>query len=110
MRKLKKEKKGMRGKGKLTDSMIDKLQNYYGIAIRSNSGNLAEMKSNVLATLFHCASTEQRPLHTYCPAGENSWCGSKRDQANTTSTYKHGKGVPLPVIAELKPVYARLKS
>ena len=31
---LRKLKKG--GKGKLTDAIIDKLQNYYGIAIRSN--------------------------------------------------------------------------
>ncbi len=34
-RKLKKETKGLGGKGKLTDSMIDKMQNYYGIAIRN---------------------------------------------------------------------------
>ena len=96
------------GKGKLTDGVIGKLQNCYGIAIRSSTGNLAEMKSNILASLFHCASTDKQPLHTYCPAGENSWCGYKRDQANKTSTYKHGKGLPLSVIAELKPVYAHL--
>ena len=108
LRKLKKEKKGLGGKGKLTDNMIDKLQNYYGIAIRSNSGNLAEMKQNVLATLFHCASTDKRSLHTYCPKGESSWCRYQKDCANKTSTYKHGKGLPLEVIAELKPVYARL--
>jgi len=45
LRKLKKEKKGLGGKGKLTDAMIDRLQNYYGIAIRSNVGDLAQMKS-----------------------------------------------------------------
>ena len=28
----------MGGKAKLTDRMIDRLQNYYGIAIRSNVG------------------------------------------------------------------------
>ena len=33
LRKLKKEDSKLGGKGKLTDSMIDKLQNYYGIAI-----------------------------------------------------------------------------
>lgn len=38
---IKEEKKSMGGKGRLTDVMIDKLQNYYGIAIRSNSGDLA---------------------------------------------------------------------
>jgi hypothetical protein len=56
------------GKGKLTDSMIDKMQNYYGIVIRSNKGNLNTMKSNILATLFHCASNDERPYHSaYCP-------------------------------------------
>ena len=39
--------------------MIDKLQNYYGIAIRSNPGDLAAMKNAVLASLFHCASSEK---------------------------------------------------
>ena len=37
LRKLKKEVKGLGGKGRLTDSIIDKLQNYYGIAIRKNT-------------------------------------------------------------------------
>ena len=40
LRKLKKSKKGLRGKGKLTDKLIDKLQNYNGIIKRSNVGNL----------------------------------------------------------------------
>ncbi|CAH3046832.1 unnamed protein product, partial [Porites lobata] len=40
LRKLKRENPGLGGKGKLTDSQIDKLQNYYGIAIRSNDSLL----------------------------------------------------------------------
>jgi len=43
LRKLKKQKKGLAGRGKLTDAMIDRLQNYYGIAIRSNVGDLAKV-------------------------------------------------------------------
>ena len=35
LRNLKKEHKRIGGKGKLTNSAIDKLQNYYGIAIRA---------------------------------------------------------------------------
>ena len=58
LRKLKRENPGLGGKGKLTDSQIDKLQNYYGIAIRSNVGNLAGMKKAIHASLMHCASTE----------------------------------------------------
>ncbi|GFW05000.1 uncharacterized protein TNCV_597941 [Trichonephila clavipes] len=36
LRKLKTKTKGLSGKGKLTDNFIDRLQNYYGIAVRSN--------------------------------------------------------------------------
>ena len=32
----------------MTDAMIDKLQNYFGIAIRSNFGNFEGMKKAVL--------------------------------------------------------------
>ena len=74
LRKLKRENPGLGGKGKLTDSQIDKLQNYYGIAIRSNVGNLAGMKKTIHASLMHCASTEQCPLHDHCPTGSASWC------------------------------------
>ena len=109
LRKLKKEKKGLGGKGKLTDSMIDKMQNYYGIAIRSNTGNLEAMTNNVLATLFHCASNDEHPWHTtYCPPSKDSWCGYMRDKASKTTTYKHGKGLPRDVTMTLKPVYATL--
>jgi len=54
LRKLRKEKK-LGGKGKLTDKMFDCLQNYYGVAVRSNKGDLEGVKSAILARLFHCA-------------------------------------------------------
>ena len=38
LRKRRKNVKGLGGAGKLTDKMIDKLQNYYGISIRQNTG------------------------------------------------------------------------
>ena len=59
----------MGGKGKLTDSMIDKRQNYYGIAIRSNVDNLFKMKRAIYDSLMHCASSMERNLHYYCPEG-----------------------------------------
>ena len=42
--------------------MIDRLQNYYGIVIRSNVGDLNGMKKAIHASFFHCASSEQ---HAY---------------------------------------------
>ena len=105
LRKLKRENPGLGGRGKLTDGTIDKLQNYYGIAIRSNVGNLAGMKKAIHASLMHCASSESCPLHDHCPPGSTSWCRYQQDKANKTSLYKHGLGLPLPVISKLKPEY-----
>lgn len=52
LRKLKRESPGLGGRGKLTDSTIDKLQNYYGIAIRANVGNLTGMKKAIHAKFY----------------------------------------------------------
>ena len=40
---------------KLTMTTIDKLQNYYGIAVRANANDLAGMQKAVRATLYHVA-------------------------------------------------------
>ena len=110
LHKLKRVNPGLGGKGKLTDSQIDKLQNYYGIAIRSNVGNLAGMKKAIHTSLMYCASTEQRPLHDHCPTGSASWCRYQQDKANQTKLYKHGPGLPLEIIAKLEPEYVRLSN
>lgn len=44
LRKLKKRVAGLAGRGKLTDALTDRLQNYYGIAIRANVGDLQGIK------------------------------------------------------------------
>ena len=36
-----------RWKNRLTDAVIDKIQNFYGQAIRSNTGDLEGMKNSV---------------------------------------------------------------
>ena len=108
LRKLKRDNPGLGGRGKLTDSLIDKLQNYYGIAIRSNVGNLAGMKKAIHASLMHCASSEACPLHDHCPISSASWCKYQKDKANHTNLFKHRPGLSLPVIAKLKPEYIRL--
>ncbi|GFS52327.1 uncharacterized protein TNCV_4850431 [Trichonephila clavipes] len=71
--KVKKSVKGLGGKGKLTDNFIDKLQNYYGIAIRRNTKNLANMQSAVIAAFYHCCFSTKKPMHGQCPTGIDSW-------------------------------------
>lgn len=58
-------------KGRLTDAVIDSLQNYYGLAIRRNTNDLEKMKKDVWATFFHKASTDENPQHNLC---DESWC------------------------------------
>ena len=69
LRKLKQSTKGLGGKGKLTSSIIDKLQNYYGIAIRQNAGNKEGMKKAIHASLLHVASSSKNNWHNHCPEG-----------------------------------------
>ena len=74
LRNLKKNTKELGGKGRLTNNIIDKLQNYYGMAIRQNCGDIEAMKMATAASLFLCASSAKNNYHTHCPSGSNSWC------------------------------------
>ncbi|GFV18843.1 uncharacterized protein TNCV_4757301 [Trichonephila clavipes] len=74
------DKKSLGGRNRLTDAEIDKLQRYYGLAIRNNSGNLSAMKQAIWAILFHKISTDLNPQHGLCPLGDDSWCGYNRSK------------------------------
>ncbi|GFW73332.1 uncharacterized protein TNCV_2799961 [Trichonephila clavipes] len=67
------KEKGLGGKDKLSDTFIDSIQNYYGIAIRSNIGNLEEMQRAVIAAFYHCCSGKSKSMHGQCPLGSGSW-------------------------------------
>ena len=105
----KKNVKGLSGKGKLTNVMINRLQNYYGIAIRQNKNDLKKMQAAVRATLFHVASSKENNWHyPHCPEGKDSGCKFHQDRANGTSAYKPGPGLPLEIVMKLKPIFAEL--
>lgn len=111
LRKLKKTTKGLGGKGRLTDAIVDKLQNYYGIAIRRNVGDLNEMRNSVYAAFWHVsASATKTDYHKYCPVGADSWCQYQVDKVHGTSKYKPGAGLPLDVIKHVKPIIEDLDS
>ena len=57
------DSKKISGTGRRTKKVIDKFQNYYGMAICSNVGDLHGMMMAVLATLHHITSTDDRPVH-----------------------------------------------
>lgn len=47
LRNVKKENKGLNGRGKLTAKLIDELTVYYGLAIRRHSNSIEEMKNAI---------------------------------------------------------------
>ena len=108
LRKLKKKVGGLGGKGNLTESVIDRIQNYYGIAIRSNKGNVDAMKKGIYASWLHVSSSPKNHWHIHCPVGETSWCSYQRDKATGKCTHKPGPGLPLKVIKHIKPIMADL--
>ena len=67
LRKLRNEKKHeilsdgkiISGKGRLTDKIINKMQNYYGVAIRQNPGQLVTWNQK-----RYCSSVMALPRHT----------------------------------------------
>ena len=108
LRKLKKNVKGLGGRGRLTDATIDRLQNLFGVAIRQNAGNLEGMYSATLASLFHVAPSKDNNLHIHCPTGSSSWCRFNADKANNTKLYKPRPGLPMDVILKIRPIYQDL--
>ena len=95
------------GQGRLTDQLINSLQNYYGDALRRNKGDVDAMVKAVQASLLHCNSTDESPRHHLCPEGENSWCKYQRCKA-IGEVYFHGPPIPKAIVQLLKPIYSRL--
>ena len=118
LRELKKQYRGQKlsdgktigGAGRLTESVINSLQNYYGDAIRRHTGDLPGMMKAVQASLMHYNSTDEHPRHHLCPEGETSWCKWQKAKAKG-SVYTHKKPpLPAPIVKLLQPIYNRLGS
>ena len=59
--------KNIGGKGRLTDAATNKLQNYFGIAIRTNTDSIYAMKKSIYASLFHNSQLDPEKRHQFCP-------------------------------------------
>jgi hypothetical protein len=111
VRGLVKEKKGRKlhdskpveGEGHPTQSEIEKLQNYYDVAIGRNVCNLEVMKRAVWAVFFHKLLTNKKPQHGVCPSGGDSWCKFK-NSASSGFAYEHKHSLPAAVTDAIKPV------
>ena len=104
-----KDGKTVGGKGRLTDKVIDRMQNFFGQAIRNNSGLKESMKKDILAILKHMVKDDTLYLdqqHENCPKDSSSWCKfwSQREY------YDNDKRLPSAFYEELKPIFHRLSA
>ena len=110
MPKAEKNVKGLGGRGRLANAAVDRLQNYFGVALHQNCHDLKVMQSACRTSLFHVASSKDDNYHyPHCPSGTNSWCEHK-DLADKTKTYKPGPGLPIDIIMQLRPIFFELTS
>ena len=98
------------GAGRLTDALMNSLQNYYGDVIRKNKGDIDAMVKGVQATLLHSNSSDETPRHHLCPPGEDSWCKWQVAKAKGEEYHHKKSPIPEPIVQLLKPIYARLGS
>lgn len=109
---LKKKKladgKTISGRGRLTDLEINKLQNYYGLAIRRNTDNsVDDMVKSIWAIYFHRLSTDDQAHHGLCPSGPDTWCQYNKAQ-ETGEEYTHHHALPEAVLTAIKPIFRSL--
>ena len=78
-------RKGVDGKGRLSEKNINILQNYYGVAIRQNN-KFVPNEESYRATLFHCSNL--KVCHQFCPQSIHSWCKYQSDKLTSLKTYK----------------------
>lgn len=100
--------------GSLKEETIKKLTKYYQGAILKNKGDSKKMKTAIYATLFHAISTDEKPQHSKCPQGADSWCYYQAALAKDESPGSHKTNIRTPVNESLLPfilpVYQRLAS
>ncbi|GFV90367.1 uncharacterized protein TNCV_4380821 [Trichonephila clavipes] len=108
MRKLKSKRKDLGGRGKLADAFIDKLQNYYGIAIHDNVNNLQGMQRAGVAAFFHCCSNAKQQMYGQCPVGPDSWCKCQQAVLKDKIYIDKSKRLPPNLINIIKPTYIKL--
>lgn len=104
--------------GRLTEGVIDRLQKYYGNAIRKNvdpeakttaeiDAAVKKMRDGINAVLHHSVATPNAvERHKFCPNGDDSWCKFKRTGEDESE--KHH--LDAPFLSFLQPTFDNLST
>ena len=79
--------------------MIDKLQNYFGIALRQDIVNIEAMNSAITASLYHVCD-----YHGDCPKTDDTWCLYQKDNLNRAKNYKSTGALPVDIRSAILPI------
>ena len=76
------------------------MQNYFGIALRSNVGNFAAMKSACMASMYHIFG-----YHDNSPQSADTWYQYQEDKQHNTNYCKSKGDLPIDVGRVILPIY-----
>ena len=66
------------------------------------------MKRYIMVSLYHVASSDEKPQHDKCPKGENTWCNYWKSKAEKTKHKHKGKGLTDDIVKAVLPIYEDL--
>ncbi|GFV84479.1 uncharacterized protein TNCV_5007411 [Trichonephila clavipes] len=95
------------GRNRLAEAEIDRLQAYYGLAIRRNLSSVKDMQQAIWAIFLHKLSTDEKPQHGFCPSDSDTWCKFKKAEL-LGETYHHKNSLPVDVVEAMRPVFRDL--
>ncbi|GFW23611.1 retrovirus-related Pol polyprotein from transposon 17.6 [Trichonephila clavipes] len=59
-----------------------------------------------LAVYFHIRSSDEEPLHSFCPVDPNSWCKYQNQVVEgSVETFRYSNKLPVAVMDAIKPVF-----
>ncbi|GFU21255.1 uncharacterized protein TNCV_301871 [Trichonephila clavipes] len=90
-----------------SEAEIDRLQAYYGLAIRRNLSSVKDMQQAIWAIFLHKLSTEEKPQHGFCPSDSDTWCKFTKVEL-LGETYHHKNSLPVDVVEAMRPVFRDL--
>ncbi|GFT79952.1 uncharacterized protein TNCV_4598381 [Trichonephila clavipes] len=100
------ECKPLCGRNRLTEAEIDRLQAYYGLAIRRNLSSVKDMQQAIWAIFLHKLSTDEKPQHGFCPSDTDTWCKFKKQIA--WGDLSPQNSLPVDVVEAMRPVFRDL--
>ena len=111
-KKAKEERLGGHRYGALTANACNILQSCYRNAIMKNLGKRDSMREAIMASFFHCMSSDESPQHQKCPQGPDSWCFYNKAIANRQDPPSHidhiGTSLSVDVVRAVRPIYERM--